>query len=221
MRRLKPWGRHGQGNGPSMVESVGKCAIRNAESIGPMLSRHRFACMRQIDIRSLVCALLTSSGPRAIRRRIRAFIVQSFDRMDCRWTRSHVTNEVAEIIAPFIAHGDFTPSIQLIHSSLRIETTVFGSTPNPVLRRSRPPMFCSSYSAFGLPARAASACATMQQMLGRGKLFVATFAATFPHPVIPFGMPNEHQSGQLAEYRSRQYRRHICIIPYKSWTVTA
>jgi len=110
-----------------------QAVIGNVQFPRPVCNGLRLALIGHVVVTARIVRLLYLCSPSTIIGRVRAVIVDSFDGVLRGWTRPHVFEKSSEVIAPAVADGDPTCSIELVGSLTGIGAAGDDSAPVTIL----------------------------------------------------------------------------------------
>jgi hypothetical protein len=191
------WRQRLSGNGhlrvPAALQALPyQVALGNTESLGSLGQCHRLSEHRDVTVGSGIGRLLPLRRPIAIIGGVRAVVVATLQRL-VRRTRSHVSVEVLEAIAPPLTDRDAAPTVAVVVRPLGLMAATPHVRPNPVLGRLRHSVsrdgFFSSRSEGDHPRTPASGGFARSEVEPRHKTHrsaIATAQAARPAPLQNF-----------------------------------
>lgn len=167
---------------PALIQTRSQGTCRNPRGACPFGERPRLTLPGQTAIRPFVVLLLSARGPAAIIRRVGAVIVDAVEGMLWTRTRSHITNECAEVAAPLFAHANPAGAVQspalragrMASAERRFPDQIFGAAIQPMFRH---PLKAETPAAGGI--------ARPQRVHGDARI-TAAIAATPVSPVATY-----------------------------------
>lgn len=115
---------------------------RNTKIFTPFRDTKTDAIYRYNAIEPCVSRLNAGQVPLAIIRFVISIIIDSIDRMNFRWSQSHVSKKGIKTVAPLVAYRDAASAISIIFGIVRIVATKLHLRPRLIFRR-------PSHSVFG------------------------------------------------------------------------
>lgn len=176
---------------PTTLDPHAQRAMSDAQFARPCPERHGFAVVGKHPGLASVLALFKFRSPSAIRRGIRAVVVDSVD--GCFWERlqSHVGKEVDKRGSPAVADHNSTTAVEMILAVARVVAASLHFLPCDVFGGSMPTTLRLSSTAAGF-----GSSITLSKVATRSGSRVAAFALTKPVRVTGLSFSSEADDGQ-------------------------
>lgn len=164
---------------PSSFQALEKRQIRDAANFSPFRQGPSAAVNSQASINSGVSVLLRPQRPFAIIWAIWAVIVDTFNAVKFRRTRSHISIERREIGSPLFADANASSTVVHERSTSRVVASALHFDPRIMFRRMRKSVLGAQLGCVSTPASATGRSMTSQSSC-RNRNQLATITDAIP-----------------------------------------
>ena len=166
-------------NRPAAIKAIGDSCAMNACNSRPFTYSLCFAAKSDATVSPRVLSLLEFCCPNTIIRLVTSFVIQTFNAIKRRWSRTNILQECFKAILPPLADRHASCSVVFKRPVVLVQTAPLYSGPHFIFRATSQPVR-SRLTGLLRPETTTTQAFSRREISGKNVLFVSALAAAKP-----------------------------------------